>query len=345
MTTNQPVVIRLENLSKTYKSKAGDVHALNDINIEIHQGEIFGVIGLSGAGKSTLVRCINYLERPTGGKVFVNGQEMGKLNNAELNKARQSIGMIFQQFNLLMQKTTVENICFPLEIAKVPAAQAKQRALELLELVGLSDKSKAYPAQLSGGQKQRVAIARALATNPKVLLCDEATSALDPASTRSILTLLKDINAKLGITIVIITHEMSVIEEICQRVAIIDKSRIAESGYVRDIFARPQSSIARTMVFPNHANVKDMRNKHCCRIAFDGQSSFEPVIAGMILEFKQPVNIIFANTQNIGGKAFGQIVLQMPEDEHIAAKMEQYLQIKGLSVEAFEADDTLEVRG
>lgn len=343
MAESPQTIIRLEHLSKTYKTKGGEVHALNDINLEIRRGEIFGVIGLSGAGKSTLVRCINFLERPTGGSVWVDGQNMQELNNAGLNKIRQSVGMIFQQFNLLMQKNALDNICFPLEIAKTPKAEAISRARELLKLVGLSDKEKAYPAQLSGGQKQRVAIARALATNPKVLLCDEATSALDPASTRSILALLKDINTKLGITIVIITHEMSVIEEICQRVAIIDQSHIAEYGEVREIFARPQSQIAKTLVFPNNNSAAAMTNTLCCRIVFDGQSSYEPVIANMILEFKQPVNIIFANSKNINGRAFGQIVLQLPPDEATAAKMQQYLQMKGLTVEMFEADASLEV--
>ncbi len=336
-------IIRLENLSKTYTTKAGSVQALQDINLDIRQGEIFGVIGLSGAGKSTLVRCINFLERPTGGTVWVDGQDMSTLNTAELNKIRQSVAMIFQQFNLLMQRTALENICFPLEIAKTPKAQAKKRALELLEMVGLSDKANAYPAQLSGGQKQRVAIARALSTNPKVLLCDEATSALDPASTRSVLSLLKDINEKLGITIVIITHEMSVIEKICQRVAIIDQSRIAECGNVREIFAHPKSNIAKTLVFPNQGSTRAMVGNICCRIVFDGQSSYEPVIANMILTFKQPVNIIFADSKNIDGKAFGQIVLQLPEDEATAAKMQQYLQMQGLTVEIFQADAGLEV--
>lgn len=343
MTTDKQVIIRLKNLSKTYGSKASAVHALSDINLEINQGEIFGIIGLSGAGKSTLVRCINYLERPTSGSVYVDGKVLGSLTNAQLNEARRSIGMIFQQFNLLMQKTTVENICFPLEIAKVPKDKARARAIELLELVGLADKVNSYPSQLSGGQKQRVAIARALATNPKVLLCDEATSALDPASTRSILALLKDINAKLGITIVIITHEMSVIEEICQRVAIIDKSRIAECGNVRDIFAKPTSSIAKTLVLPHQRSAGQMLNKKCCRIVFDGQSSFEPVIANMILDFKAPVNIIFANTQNIDGKAFGQIVVQLPDDDKVAGQMLQYLRDKGLTAEELIAGANWEV--
>lgn len=343
MAETQPIIISLKDLGKTYGGGERAVRALSGINLDIRQGEIFGVIGLSGAGKSTLVRCINYLERPTEGQVFVDGQELGTLSRRELNQTRQSIGMIFQQFNLLMQKTAVENICFPLEIAKVPKAKAKARALELLELVGLADKAKAYPAQLSGGQKQRVAIARALATNPKVLLCDEATSALDPASTRQILALLKSINEQLGITIIVITHEMSVIEEICQRVAIIDSSKIAECGPVRDIFAHPGSSIAKKLVFPNQRGVKAMLNKNCCRIVYDGQSSFEPVIANMVLEFKQPVNIIFANSKNIDGKAFGQIVLQLPDDDKCAAKMLQYLQAQGLTCEELTAGANWEV--
>lgn len=343
MTAMQPTIIRLQSLSKTYGSGESAVHALNDINLDIKQGEIFGVIGLSGAGKSTLVRCINYLERPTSGEVFVNDQELGQLNQKQLNQARQSIGMIFQQFNLLMQKTALENIRFPLEIAKTPKKQAIERAQELLELVGLADKTKAYPSQLSGGQKQRVAIARALATNPKVLLCDEATSALDPASTRSVLNLLKSINEQFGITIVIITHEMSVIEEICQRVAIIDKSRIAECGEVREIFAHPNSDIAKSFVFPKQQAVKAMLNKNCVRVIYDGQSSFEPVIANMILQFKQPVNIIFANSKNIDGKAFGQIVLQLPDDAATAAKMLQYLRMQGLNAEEITADENWEV--
>lgn len=343
MTANQSAIIRLQNLSKTYGKGETAVHALNNINLEIMPGEIFGIIGLSGAGKSTLVRCINYLERPTSGEVFVNGLELGELSQQGLNEARHSIGMIFQQFNLLMQKTALQNICFPLEIVKTPKEEARKRALELLELVGLSDKANAYPSQLSGGQKQRVAIARALATNPQVLLCDEATSALDPASTRSVLDLLKEINKQLGITIVIITHEMNVVEKICQRVAIIDKSRIAECGEVREIFAHPNSDIAKSFVFPKHNNVQTMLNKNCCRVIYDGQSSFEPHIANMILQFKQPVNIIFANSKNIDGKAFGQIVLQMPDDPDIANKMLSFLRAQGLNAEELTADENWEV--
>ena len=237
-------MIEIKSLSKTFQTKNAEVHALVDINLSIEKGDIFGIIGMSGAGKSTLVRCINMLEKPTKGTVFFDGRDLSRLSDRQLREARHSMGMIFQQFNLLMQRTALGNICFPMEIAGADKASAKKRALELLELVGLSDREKAYPSQLSGGQKQRVAIARALATNPKVLLCDEATSALDPTTTRSILTLLKDINHRLGITIVVITHEMSVIEEICNRVAIIDESKIAESGAVQDIFYIPQTAAA-----------------------------------------------------------------------------------------------------
>lgn len=326
-------IIRIENLEKSFITKKNTVTALRDINLTIREGEIFGIIGMSGAGKSTLVRCINYLERPTKGKVFFNGLDMSKLSRRELEKTRQSIGMIFQQFNLLMQRTTIGNICFPLEIAGVPKEEARKRAYELLELVGLKEKDKAYPSELSGGQKQRVAIARALANNPKVLLCDEATSALDPKTTRSILALLKDINARMGITIVVITHEMRVIEEICTSVAIIDDSRIAETGRVDSIFTRPQTAAARKLVFPDGENQAKYIGSRCCRIVFEGNSSFEPVVANMILACHAPVNIMFADTKDIDGKAFGQIVVQLPEDTLTANKMIAYLQEQGLTAE------------
>jgi D-methionine transport system ATP-binding protein len=241
--------------------------------------------------------------------------------------------MIFQQFNLLMQRTAKRNICFPMEIAGMKKADAEKRADELLKLVGLEDRGNAYPSQLSGGQKQRVAIARALATNPKVLLCDEATSALDPTTTASILALLKDINQRLGITVVIITHEMSVIEEICNRVAIIDESRIAEVGNVKDIFSRPQTAAAQRLVYPEDKQAKHAVGKRCLRIVFDGNSSFEPVIANMVLECKAPVNIMYADTKNIDGKAFGQMVVQLPEDDLLAQRMIAYVEARGLSAE------------
>lgn len=328
-------IIQIKNLTKIYKSRATEVKALNGIDLTIHRGDVFGIIGMSGAGKSTLVRCMNFLERPTSGQVFFNDTDLASLNDRQLRMARQNIGMIFQQFNLLMQRTVEKNIYFPMEIAGIDRATAKKRVDKLLEIVDLSEKKHAYPAQLSGGQKQRVAIARALATNPKVLLCDEATSALDPKTTRSILTLLKDINQRLGITIVIITHEMSVIEEICSHVAIIDQSKIAEVGRVEEIFSHPQTISAQRLVHPMDQSIdfgSEKKGKHL-RIVFDGNSSFEPVIGTMVLTCKSPVNIMFADTKNIDGKAFGQMILQLPEDEIIAQKMIQFLSTQNVSVE------------
>jgi len=330
---NKEPIIRLLNLSKTFRGADNEVKALEDITLDIYAGEIFGIIGMSGAGKSTLVRCINFLEKPTKGTVIFDGQDLSTLTRSELYKVRQSMGMIFQQFNLLMQRTALGNICFPLEIAGWKKTEAEARAKELLELVGMADKADAYPAQLSGGQQQRVAIARALATNPKVLLCDEATSALDPSTTRGVLTLLKDINKRLGITIVVITHEMSVIEEICQRVTIIDNGRIAETGNVEEIFTKPKSVAARRLVFPEDKKIEQLMGSRCCRIVFDGNSSFEPIIATMVLEFRHTVNILFADTKNIDGQAFGQIVIQLPEAKSVADRMIGYLRSKGLTVE------------
>ncbi|WP_246019750.1 methionine ABC transporter ATP-binding protein [Bacilliculturomica massiliensis] len=336
---NQPI-IEIRGLDKIYKTKNAEVQALRDINLTIDKGEIYGIIGLSGAGKSTLVRCMNFLERPTAGHVFVDGVDLGTLNTRELGKARQNIGMIFQQFNLMMQRTVEKNICFPMEIAGVDKASQKKRVDELLEIVDLSDKRDVYPSQLSGGQKQRVAIARALATSPSVLLCDEATSALDPKTTRAILTLLKDINRKLGITIVIITHEMSVIEEVCSQVAIIDNSQIAESGRVAEIFAHPKTASAQRLVNPE-GNKIDFggRPGKSIRIVFDGNSSYEPVIGSMVLHCKAPVNIMFADTKNIEGRAYGQMIIQLPEDESTAGKMLEYLSGQNVSVEEVSADD------
>lgn len=228
-------MIKLENITKIYSTKSGDFLALENVSLDVDKGDIYGVIGLSGAGKSTLVRCINLLERPTEGKVFIDGEEIMAMNEQQLRQTRQSLGMIFQDFNLLMQRNVLDNIRFPLEIAKVGKREAQDRAQELLSLVGLEEKALSYPAQLSGGQKQRVAIARALANHPKVLLCDEATSALDPVTTMSILKLLKDINEKLGVTIIIITHEMKVVETICNKVAVIESARIVKNGATKDI--------------------------------------------------------------------------------------------------------------
>ena len=249
-------MIELKHLGEIYSSASGSVEALKDVNLTIADGEIFGIIGLSGAGKSTLVRCINLLERPTSGEVLVDGQNIMALSQKELLQVRRQIGMIFQGFNLLMQRTCLKNVCFPMELVGVKKAEAEERARQLLELVGLPDKADAYPAQLSGGQQQRVAIARALATDPKVLLCDEATSALDPNTTRQILELIRDINKKLGITVVIITHQMSVVKEICSHVAILDGGVVAESGMVGTVFAAPKSAAGRRLVFPGGADAQ-----------------------------------------------------------------------------------------
>lgn len=326
-------IIQIKDVSKTFVGKENTVEALRGIDLDIHKGEIYGIIGMSGAGKSTLVRCLNFLEKPTKGTVLVEGKDLSVLREKELRRMRTQIAMIFQHFNLLMQRTVLDNICFPLEIVGQKKKEARGRAEELLKIVGLSEKAKAYPAQLSGGQKQRVAIARALATNPKILLCDEATSALDPTTTKSILALLKEINERYGITIVIITHEMAVVQEICTHVAIIDGGSLAETGTVEEVFARPKTSAAKRLVFQNGGNYQEMKGKHCIRIVFKENSSFEPVIANMVLECKMPANILLADTKDIGGVAHGQMVLQLPEDDIAAGKMISYLKERKLEVE------------
>ena len=319
-------IIQIRDLNKTFGSGETAVRALENINLEIHSGEIYGIIGLSGAGKSTLVRCMNLLERPTSGSVIVDGKDMTKLSEKELRLARRNVTMIFQHFNLLMQRTCLRNVCFPMELCGVPAAQAKKRALELLEIVGLADKANAYPVQLSGGQKQRVAIARALATDPKVLLCDEATSALDPTTTASILALLKDLNQKLGVTVVVITHQMSVIEEICSRVAILDGGVVAEEGDVEEIFSNPKTDAARRLVYPGGASVQQYpAGTRAVRVAFNGGTAYQPLIASLAIECGVKVNILGADTRNIDGKAFGTMLLGLPDDPNEAAKALSYI--------------------
>ena len=330
-------IIQIQNVTKTFVGKDNQVEALKGISLDIQKGDIYGIIGMSGAGKSTLVRCLNFLERPTTGTVLVEGQDLSALSEKELRSVRKNIAMIFQHFNLLMQRNVIDNVCFPMEIAGVSRAKAKQRAMELLEIVGLKEKAESYPSQLSGGQKQRVAIARALANNPKILLCDEATSALDPTTTKSILKLLQDINREYGITIVIITHEMAVVQEICSHVAIIDGGVLAEHGTVEDVFSRPQSQAAKKLVFMVGARTEHMQSKHCIRIVFNENSSFEPVIANMVLECKAPVNILLADTKDIGGVAHGQMILQLPEDETVANKMIHYLTERKLTVEELDS--------
>ena len=325
-------MIELKHLGKIYSSASGSVEALKDVNLTIADGEIFGIIGLSGAGKSTLVRCINLLERPTSGEVLVDGQNIMALSQKELLQVRRQIGMIFQGFNLLEQRTVLRNICFPLEISGTPKAQAKSRAEELLKIVGLSDKAQSYPSQLSGGQKQRVAIARALATNPRYLLCDEATSALDPNTTRSILELLREINKTLGVTIIVITHEMKVIDQICDRVAVIDKSCIAEEGKVAEVFTNPQSDIARELVLPQERPVLDATTGgRKLRLIFNGENTQNPVISEMILACRVPINVLFADTKSIEGAAYGHMILELPNDEHEAEKVVSWLQHSGLT--------------
>ena len=335
-------LIEIRNLRKTFGSGDNAVTALEGVSLDIEEGEIFGIIGLSGAGKSTLVRCMNLLERPTSGTVTVDGADMTALSDKELRAARREIGMIFQSFNLLMQRNALANVRFPLELTGVPKKEANKRAQELLDMVGLGDRAEAFPAQLSGGQKQRVAIARALATNPKVLLCDEATSALDPTTTESILELLKNLNRQLGVTVVVITHEMRVVERICSRVAIIADSRIAEMGPVQDVFLNPQTEAAKKLVLPSRAGKlegfssdSDNRAVDECRgrlirLAFDGETTDRPIIADMILSCGAPVSIVYADTRSIEGRLYGHTVLQLPSDPAVAEKLRRWLSDEGV---------------
>lgn len=326
-------MIRFDNVSKKFNTKSGEVVAANHVNLQIEDGEIFGIIGFSGAGKSTLVRHINLLEYPTEGSIYIDDVDITKVNNKELRKYRQKIGMIFQQFNLLEQRNVTGNIMYPLEIAGVKKTEAKKRVEELLHIVGMEDKAAAYPSQLLGGQKQRVAIARALATNPDVLLCDEATSALDPITTRSILELLKDINKKLNVTIVVITHEMKVVEQICDRVAVMSAGNIEEIGTVREVFMNPKSETARKLIIPEETNLVSHTDRDVLRIVFDGQSAFEPIVSSLTIECQTMVNILGANTENIGGKAYGQMLIELPSDPDKVQKIKDYLDRQGIHYE------------
>ena len=322
-------MIEIVKLSKTFQTAGGKVEALKNIDLTIEDGDIYGIIGMSGAGKSTLVRCINMLERPSEGSVIIDGKDMGSLSAKGLREARREITMIFQGFNLLMQRNCLKNVCFPIELAGMKSADAKKKAMELLELVGLPDKAKAYPAQLSGGQQQRVAIARALATNPKVLLCDEATSALDPNTTHSILELIKDINKKLGITVVVITHQMSVVQEICNKVAILDGGEVAEEGLVGTVFSSPKSAAARRLVFPNGADemVSNPANEKRIRLIFNGaHSAGTPLIATMAAEKKILTNILSATTRCVDDKVYGTMLLGVPGGEEKYMQALEYLQ-------------------
>ena len=315
MSKKEPIYI-LNNVSKIFQDKNSRTVAVDDVSFEINKGEIFGIIGMSGAGKSTLVRTLNRLEEVSEGQVIFDGKELGKLNNKELRSTRKEIAMIFQGFNLLLQKNVLANVVLPLKLAGVPKKEREEKGLEMLKVVGLEEKAKVYPAQLSGGQKQRVAIARALAMNPKVLLCDEATSALDPKMTEEVLKLLQEINETLDLTVIIITHEMSVIEKICDRVAIIDHGKLAEIGDVKEIFSNPKSSAAKHLVLPalTGENPFDMTDKKCYRLVFDGRSATEPVIANLVKETGKYVNILSANTRSVGGVGYGQMIVEFPED-------------------------------
>jgi ABC-type methionine transport system ATPase subunit len=331
-------MIQVENLCKSFSTKSGTVEAARNISFSIEKGEIFGIIGLSGAGKSTLVRCLNLLERPTSGSVWVNGKNLTELSERELRKERQNIGMIFQHFNLLMQRTALDNVCFPMEIVGISKKEARKKALEYLKIVGLEEKALSYPSQLSGGQKQRVAIARVLASDPEILLCDEATSALDPQTTKSILELIRKINKEYGITVVVITHEMSVVQEICNRVAVLERGVLVESGTVEELFRSPKTEAARRLVFSGRAQIQKMNGKRLVRVTFKDKSSFEPVIANLVLTYRTPVNILYADTKNIGGAAEGEMILQLPEIEETAEKMIEYLRETNMGVEELSSD-------
>ena len=332
--------ILIQDVSKTFETKDGSVQALNHVSLSIETGDIYGIIGMSGAGKSTLVRCMNFLEVPSEGKVLIDGKSLSEFSPKELRKEREKIGMIFQHFNLLMQKNVLENVCFPLYIQGKKKAEARAKALELLEIVGLADRAKAYPARLSGGQKQRVAIARALASDPQILLCDEATSALDPQTTSSILELLQDINQKFGITIVIITHQMSVVREICTHVAIMKDGEVKEQGLVEEIFSHPKSQVAKELISKDSGNdveskkltQSEIQDGEIVRIVFSENSAFEPVIANLILTFHEPVNILKANTKNVGGVAKGEMILQFMRDSTNVPEMKKFLTERGLEI-------------
>jgi len=339
-------MIRLSKIEKIYNGASGKVHAVKGIDLEVRRGEIFGVIGLSGAGKSTLVRCINMLERPTSGSVVVDGQELTALPERELREARKHIGMIFQHFNLLSSATVYDNIAFPLKLSKTPAAEIEKKVLPLLELVGLKEKRSMYPSQLSGGQKQRVGIARALASEPKVLLCDEATSALDPQTTKSILDLLKDINEKLRLTIVIITHEMQVIKEICDKVAVIEGGRIIEQGSVLDVFMNPQQATTREFIstiisrdLPKAYRNLSFQQEYApdcrlvLRLCFLGESADEPVICRLIRHVPVEVRIMYGNIDHIKTTTYGRLMVEINGSKDEIKRSIAFLERQDLRIE------------
>lgn len=324
--------IELKNLRKVYPVPGGEVVALDGINLKIEKGQIYGIIGMSGAGKSTLIRCVNRLDNPTDGEILINGSNVLTMNGPALLRMRRKVCMIFQQFNLLMQKTVGANVRYPMDIAGVNREKANARVKELLAIVGLESKINAYPAQLSGGQKQRVAIARALASDPEILLCDEATSALDPMTTQSILELLQDINKRLGITVVVITHEMAVIRQICNRVAILDGGKIVEEGTVDDVFVHTKSAAGRRLFGIIDEQEEENESLRALRIVFDGGKEYEPVISMLSRELNVDVNILSADVKRIGGKSYGQMMIEMPEDPVEVKRISDFLTGKGLTV-------------
>ncbi len=325
--------IELRGLSKVYQIPGGEVQALNNINLAIEQGDIYGIIGMSGAGKSTLIRCLNRLDTPTDGQVLIDGQNVLAMSKKQLLQTRRRMAMIFQQFNLLMQKSVARNVRYPLEIAGAPKKQANERVMELLKIVGLEEKANAYPAQLSGGQKQRVAIARALASNPEMLLCDEATSALDPMTTQSILELLKKINAELGITVVLITHEMAVIRQICNKVAILDGGKLVEQGTVDDVFMHTKSAAGKRLFGILPENEDDVPTQPALRIVFDGSAADQPVISRLVKDLGFDVNILAADMHQFNGKTYGQMMVARPEDPAELKQVQDYLAKAGLTTE------------
>ena len=322
-------MIELRNLSKSFVTAEGPVDALRHVNLTVNDGDIYGIIGMSGAGKSTLVRCINMLERPTEGSVLLDGRDLGALSKKEMQGVRREVTMIFQSFNLLMQSTCLQNIMYPLKLIHTPKAEAEARARELLETVGLPDKANAYPAQLSGGQQQRIAIARALATNPRVLLCDEATSALDPKTTQSILELIRQINRDTGITVIVITHQMSVVQEICNRVAILEHGRVVEEGDVSQVFSHPKAAATRALVFPGMAEGEGEANSgygQLVRLIFEGSiTTNKPLIASMAMECGIAANILGASTRTLGKREYGYMLIEIPGGPDELARALKYI--------------------
>lgn len=339
-------MIELKNLSKTFKTKENIVHAVRDANITINDGEIFGFIGYSGAGKSTIVRCINLLERPTTGEVIIDGVDLTKLSDKELRKKRKDIGMIFQQFNLLRSLTVFDNVAFNLKNRGLKKDEISKRVRELLSLVGIANKEKSYPSQLSGGQKQRVAIARALANNPKVLLCDEATSALDPQTTSQILDLLKELNKKLGITVVIITHEMHVIKSICDRVAVMEDGYIVEAGEVFNVFSNPKKQISKDFVdsTSNKSQVVDIiknkreifgidANDEVLDLDFKGAKTKDSVISKISREFNIDCSILFGDIDVVQEKVLGTLLVSLKGNSSDIIRVKDYLDKQNVSWE------------